>query len=130
MSTEMKWALLASPTDEAQTAARALREQRDWVDLAEAELVIALGGDGFMLQVQHAMLEEARIVPVFGMNLGTVGFLMNEWRTNGLEDRIARAKRFSVSLAHGSGDDRRPADQIARHQRGFPAARNAANRKT
>ena len=97
MSTEMKWALLASPTDEAQTAARALREQRDWVDLAEAELVIALGGDGFMLQVQHAMLEEARIVPVFGMNLGTVGFLMNEWRTNGLEDRIARAKRFSVS---------------------------------
>ena len=93
----MKWALLASPTDEAQTAASALREQRDWVDLAEAELVFALGGDGFMIQVQHAMLEEARIVPVFGMNLGTVGFLMNEWRTNGLEDRIARAKRFSVS---------------------------------
>ena len=45
MSTEMKWALLASPTDEAQTAARALREQRDWVDLAEAELVIALMSD-------------------------------------------------------------------------------------
>jgi NAD+ kinase len=97
MSSETKWALLASPTEEAQEAAHALRAQRDWVDLAEAEMVIALGGDGFMLQVQHAMLEERRILPVFGMNLGTVGFLMNEWRTNGLDERIARAKRFSVS---------------------------------
>lgn len=92
-----KWALLASPTDEAQAAARALRAQRDWVEVADADLVIALGGDGFMLQVQHAMLEGARIVPVFGMNLGTVGFLMNEWRHNGLDERIERAKRFSVS---------------------------------
>jgi NAD+ kinase len=97
MNTEKKWALLASPTEEAQAAANALRSQRDWVDLGDSELVIALGGDGFMLQVQHAMLEDARIVPVFGMNLGTVGFLMNEWRSNGLDERIARAKRFSVS---------------------------------
>ncbi len=97
MSAPHKWALLASPTEEAQSAAQALRAQRDWVDVAEAELVIALGGDGFMLQVQHSMLEDARIVPVFGMNLGTVGFLMNEWRPNGLDERIAKAKRFSVS---------------------------------
>ena len=93
----MNWALLASPTDEAEDAAKILRTRRDWVDLAEAEMVIALGGDGFMLQVQHAMLEERRILPVFGMNLGTVGFLMNEWRAEGLDERIARAKRFSVS---------------------------------
>ncbi len=97
MSAPHKWALLASPTEEAQSAAQALRAQRDWVDVADAELVIALGGDGFMLQVQHSMLEDARIVPVFGMNLGTVGFLMNEWRPNGLDERIAKAKRFSVS---------------------------------
>ena len=97
MSSERKWALLASPTKEAQVAAHALRAQCDWVDRAAADMVVALGGDGFMLQVQHAMLESRRIVPVFGMNLGTVGFLMNEWRSNGLDERIARAKRFNVS---------------------------------
>jgi NAD+ kinase len=96
MSGEPKRALLASPTEEAQDAAKTLRERRDWVDLAEAEMVVALGGDGFMLQVLHAMLESRRILPVFGMNLGTVGFLMNEWKLKGLDDRIARAKRFDV----------------------------------
>jgi NAD+ kinase len=97
MSGEPKRALLTSPTEEAQDAAKSLRERRDWVDLAEAEMVVALGGDGFMLQVLHAMLESRRILPVFGMNLGTVGFLMNEWKPKGLDDRIARAKRFDVS---------------------------------
>lgn len=97
MSAQTKWALLASPTEEAQEAAGILRAAREWCDPREAEMVVALGGDGFMLQVQHAMLEEKRIVPVFGMNLGTVGFLMNEWRLDGLDDRISRAKRFNVS---------------------------------
>ena len=42
--------------------------------------MIALGGDGFMLQTLHTLLERrAPIVPVFGMNLGTVGFLMNDY---------------------------------------------------
>ena len=46
-----------------------------------AETLVALGGDGFMLHTLHAMLDgERRCVPVFGMNRGTVGFLMNEWR--------------------------------------------------
>ena len=97
MTGEVNWALLASPTDEAEAAAEILRARSNWVDLADAEMVVALGGDGFMLQVQHAMLEEQRILPVFGMNLGTVGFLMNEWRAEGIHERIARAKRFSVS---------------------------------
>ncbi len=97
MSSERKWALLASPTQEAEDAANVLMARRDWVDLADAEMVVALGGDGFMLHVQHAMLEGERILPVFGMNLGTVGFLMNEWRAEGIDERIARAKCFSVS---------------------------------
>lgn len=97
MSSERKWALLASPTQEAEDAANVLMARRDWVELDEAEMVVALGGDGFMLQVQHAMLEGDRILPVFGMNLGTVGFLMNEWRAEGIDERIARAKCFSVS---------------------------------
>ncbi len=90
-------ALVASPDDEAQAAAAELREQIDFLPMDEAEYVIALGGDGFMLQTLHQMLDAHRIRPVFGMNLGTVGFLMNEWRSEGLEQRLARAKDFSVT---------------------------------
>ena len=94
---ERKLALLASPTEAAQDAAERLRTITPFVSLAEADTVIALGGDGFMLQTLHAMLENHRTVPVFGMNLGTVGFLMNEWRQDGLDQRLARAKAFKVN---------------------------------
>ena len=90
-------ALVASPTPPAQVAEEELRRAYDWVPLEEAEQVVALGGDGFMLQTLHAMLERGRIVPVFGMNLGTIGFLMNDWRLERLEERLARAKPFRVS---------------------------------
>ena len=90
-------ALVASPTPPAQVAEEELRKAYDWVPVEEAEQVVALGGDGFMLQTLHAMLERHRIVPVFGMNLGTVGFLMNDWRLEGLIERLARAKPFRVS---------------------------------
>lgn len=97
MIAEPKRTLLVSPTDAAQDAAIKLRERRDWVDLDEAEMVVALGGDGFMLQVLHQMLERRRILPVFGMNLGTVGFLMNEWREKRLDERIEGARLFNVT---------------------------------
>lgn len=97
MIAEPKRALLVSPTDAAQDAALRLKERRDWVDLEDAEMVVALGGDGFMLQVLHQMLERRRILPVFGMNLGTVGFLMNEWRDKMLDERIEGAKQFNVA---------------------------------
>jgi NAD+ kinase len=90
-------ALVASPTPPAQVAAQELRDAYDWVPLEHAEQIVALGGDGFMLQTLHAMLETRRMVPVFGMNLGTIGFLMNDWRLEGLEERLARAKPFRVS---------------------------------
>lgn len=90
-------ALVASPTPPAQAAAETLRDLHDWVPVEEAELIVALGGDGFMLQTLHAMIERRKpVVPVFGMNLGTVGFLMNEWRHHGLDERLARAKSFKV----------------------------------
>lgn len=90
-------ALLASPTAQAQAAYRELESLYDWVPLAKAQSAVVLGGDGYMLQVLHQMLDAHRIVPAFGMNLGTVGFLMNEWRLRGLEERLARAKPFRVS---------------------------------
>lgn len=93
----MKRALLVSPTEQAQAAADGLKWAHNWVPLEEAEMVVALGGDGFMLQTLHHMLESGRVLPVFGMNLGTFGFLMNEWRVDGLDSRIAEAKRFDVT---------------------------------
>jgi NAD+ kinase len=91
-------ALLASPTPLARAAEDELREDYEWVDPEDAELIVALGGDGYMLQTLHAMLERrSDPVPVFGMNLGTVGFLMNEWRRDGLDARLARTRPFKVT---------------------------------
>lgn len=91
-------ALVASPTPPAQAARAELADTWDWCPLEEADLVIALGGDGYMLQTLHTLLERRKpIVPVFGMNLGTVGFLMNEWRRHGLDDRLSRARAFQVT---------------------------------
>ena len=91
-------ALVASPTPPAQTAEKELRDSYDWVRVEDADVIIALGGDGFMLQTLHAMLgRRGDPVPVFGMNLGTVGFLMNEWKLEGLESRLERTKPFKVT---------------------------------
>jgi NAD+ kinase len=89
-------ALVASGAEAAQAAERLLREQYDFCSLAEADLIIALGGDGFLLQTLHEMLDGQRLCPVFGMNRGTVGFLMNEWRIDALIERLERARAFSV----------------------------------
>jgi NAD+ kinase len=90
-------ALLASPADAAQAAETMLRERYDFVSLEAAEQVVALGGDGFLLQTLHDMLQRRRLCPVFGMNRGTIGFLMNDWRIDGLRERVNRAKSFSVA---------------------------------
>ena len=93
----MKRALVASPTPPARAAAKELRDRYDWVDVADADMIVALGGDGFMLQRLHRMLDGDPVVPVFGMNLGTVGFLLNDWRPGDLEKRLKAAKPFRVS---------------------------------
>ncbi|TKD51083.1 NAD kinase [Sphingomonas baiyangensis] len=97
MSEPPRRALIASPTRPAQVGAEELRERYEWVSEPDAERVVVLGGDGFMLQTLHQMLERPLIVPAFGMNLGTVGFLMNDWRLDGLDERLRRAKPFRVT---------------------------------
>ncbi len=89
-------ALVASSAEGAQAAEALLRAHYDFQPFDEAELVIALGGDGFLLQTLHEMLARGRVCPVFGMNRGTVGFLMNDWRIDGLIERLEQAKAFSV----------------------------------
>jgi NAD+ kinase len=97
MSGERKLALAASPSPQAQEAAAELRRRYEWVPPGEAEIMVALGGDGFLLQTLHSMLDRHRALPVFGMNLGTVGFLMNEWSSDLLESRLLAAKTIRVS---------------------------------
>ena len=89
--------LLSSPTPVAQAAEAMLRERFDWATADQADTLVALGGDGFMLQTLHEMLENGRPRPVFGMNRGTVGFLMNEWRLDQLAERLAGAKAIRVA---------------------------------
>jgi NAD+ kinase len=89
--------LLSSHTGVAQAAEALLRLRYHFADAGEAEILVALGGDGFMLQTLHSMLEAGSPKPVFGMNRGTVGFLMNEWRIDCLQERIAGAKAVRVA---------------------------------
>lgn len=89
--------LVASPAEAAKAAETLLRKRYQWASEDEAETLVALGGDGFMLQTLHAMLEDGGSRPVFGMNRGTFGFLMNEWRLDRLPERIEAAKHIRVA---------------------------------
>ncbi len=89
-------ALVASNAASAQEAERELRDLYEFVPVEEAELIVALGGDGYLLHTLRERLNIGEVCPVFGMNRGTVGFLMNEFRLDGLIERIERAKRFTV----------------------------------
>ncbi len=87
-------AVLASPTPEASAAAEALRGRYAFVGESEAEVVVALGGDGLMLQALHRFMGTG--TPIYGMNRGTVGFLMNDYREDGLLERLEAAERSVV----------------------------------
>ena len=121
-------AFVAADTNEARNAQVRLAHRYGNTPLDRAEVVVALGGDGFLLETLHRTL--TRPVPVYGMNRGSVGFLLNEFSEDGLLDRVARAQqvtlhplrmcatRVSGECVEGLGD-----------QRGFTAARNPAGRQ-
>ena len=97
MSKEPKLALMVSDSAKAQEGAEAMRSAHDWVSPAEADILVVLGGDGFLLHVLHEMLDRGRLRPCFGVNLGTVGFLMNKLASRRtIAERIARARRLAV----------------------------------
>ena len=68
-------AMLASDTERAQEAAHELRQVQEFCPIEEAEAIAVIGGDGFMLQTLHHLLDTGTVKPVYGVNLGTVGFL-------------------------------------------------------
>ena len=81
---------VAARTREAREALARLTALYGQCPPERAECVVALGGDGFMLETLHQFL--GRQIPVFGMNCGSVGFLMNTFREDGLAERLAEAE--------------------------------------
>jgi NAD+ kinase len=101
----MRLAFVASETSVAQQARRKLVERYGDVPVTDAEVIVALGGDGFMLRTLHAHRSVA--VPVYGMKLGRVGFLMNKHHHEELPERIARAhaaELFPLEMEAVDGD--------------------------
>jgi NAD+ kinase len=90
LPTEPRIACLASPAVEAQAALASLIEVHGQHAPDRADVIVALGGDGFMLQTLHRF--GGLGVPVFGMKLGTVGFLMNQHRPGELQARLHAAE--------------------------------------
>ena len=87
-------AIVAAPVPEAEAARARLVAAHGEVPVAEADVVVALGGDGFMLHTLHDVM--SRGTPIFGMNRGSVGFLMNEYRDDDLAGRLAAAQPIQL----------------------------------
>ncbi len=85
----MKLHFMSSESEHARIALGDLVGRYGNCEVEEAEIIVALGGDGFMLQTQHRFLNSG--IPVYGMNQGTIGFLMNDFRLDGLPERIEHA---------------------------------------
>jgi NAD+ kinase len=84
-----KLSFLAASNDEAQEALAALESQYPSVPAAQADVIVALGGDGFMLQILHEQMHQG--TPVYGMNRGSIGFMLNEYCLDGLNERLSNA---------------------------------------
>jgi NAD+ kinase len=89
-----KVAFVASPTPDAQASLRTLIRLYGSVDADQADVIVALGGDGLMLQTLHRFMGTSK--PIYGMNKGTVGFLMNDYREDDLIERLKSAERSVV----------------------------------
>jgi NAD+ kinase len=85
---------VAAQGREARDALRRMSALYAHVAPRKADIVVALGGDGFMLETLHAFMR--RGTPIYGMNRGSVGFLMNVYREDGLIERLARAEPIKV----------------------------------
>ena len=91
---DKKIAFVASESADAQNALDELATRYSNVKPEYADIIVALGGDGFMLRILHDYKDEGR--PIYGMNRGSVGFLMNEYTPDNLKKRLDRAEPVSL----------------------------------
>jgi NAD+ kinase len=87
---QSKIAVVAAETEPAQLALGELCRRYPCVDPERADVIVPLGGDGFMLETLHRFLSMG--LPIYGMHRGSVGFLMNAYRPDGLYERLAAAQ--------------------------------------
>ena len=87
-------AFLSSGTPDADESARLLAALYGQASPQDAETIVALGGDGFMLQTMHRFMNTGKTI--YGMNRGSVGFLMNDYREDGLRERIGEAQAETI----------------------------------
>ncbi|PWJ12532.1 NAD kinase [Jannaschia seohaensis] len=124
----MKIAFVASPTDEAQEALARLTARYGQHAPEAADVVVALGGDGFMLETLHATTDLP--IPTYGMNRGTVGFLMNEyneedllWRLAAAEEAVTNPLKMVATRADGSTVEALAINEVSLLRAGPQAAR-------
>lgn len=125
---EPKIAFLASSAPEAELALAQLIERYGNVDPAGADVVVALGGDGLMLQTLHRFMGTQK--PIYGMNRGSVGFLMNEYSKRHLYKRLAAARPsiihpllMCVTLADGRIETARAINEVSLLRETYQAAK-------
>jgi len=92
--TDRKIHFMASMVDEAQDSLAVMTRRYGQTSLDEADTIVALGGDGFVLHVLHETMQSG--LPVYGMNRGTVGFLMNDYLARGLTERLEAAEMAEI----------------------------------
>lgn len=92
--TDGKVAFVASPSPQAQEAREALVARYGDAGFEDASIIVALGGDGLMLETLHKAMD--RRIPVYGMNFGSVGFLMNEYSIDALDVRLRAAMPTTI----------------------------------
>lgn len=97
-------AFVASATPEAQIALRKLSHRYGNEPAGSADAIVALGGDGLMLQTLHRHMNDG--IPIFGMNCGSVGFLMNDYREEDLPARLAAAEISRIHPLSMTATDR------------------------
>lgn len=123
-----KIAFVATDTPEARSAHAALVKRYGETAPEEADVIVALGGDGLMLQTLHQYMN--RRIPIYGMNRGSIGFLMNEYREDNLKERLAAAElatihplRMHATLADGSQHEALAINEVSLLRETYQAAK-------
>jgi NAD+ kinase len=121
-------AFVASPNPEAEQARQRLAARYGDAPIETADVVVALGGDGLMLQTLHRLMGSSR--PIYGMHRGTVGFMMNDFREDGLAERLAAAETtvihplvMHVRDVDGREHDHRAVNEVSLFRQIYQAAR-------
>jgi len=128
MTTRDRIAFVTATTPEAETARNALVRRYGDATPQEASVIVALGGDGLMLQTLHNFMDTGK--PIYGMHRGTVGFLMNEYSEDNLRERLATASESIIHPlmmraidAEGAAHEARAINEVALFRQTSQAAR-------